>query len=222
MLRLTHSRRLSRRSRAVSAVIGIAAVLWMVWMFVFQNEMGPPPSPVVALPAERLSFARLADDEEIVVTTFAYHRDPTELRFRRNSAETTLIVSAILWSEVDRSWKMARVLAVRPLTAREAAGLDTVVAHLRASGLPSASDVATYEIDYRRGETSIGREKLFESELVLRRNEVHFYPSDEPDARRELEQVVARAGVAPADFLQWWTFEMLVRSTAGSETTTRE
>jgi len=222
MIRLTRPRGLSRRSRAVSAVIGIAAVLWMIWMFVLQNEIGPPPSPVVALPAERLSFAHLADDEEIVVTTFGYHRDPTELRFRRNGTETTLIVSAILWSEVDRSWKMARVLAVRPLTAREATGLDAVVAHLRVSGPPSATDVAAYEIDHRRGEISIGREKLFESALVLRRNEAHFFPSDEPEARRELDQVVARAGVAPADFLQWLTFEMLVRSTLENATTAHE
>lgn len=209
MLRLTRSRRLSRRSRAVSAVIGIAGVLWMVWIFWFQVEIGPPPSPVVAIPTERLSFTHLEADEEIVVVATRYRFEPVELRFRRTGAEMKVIASAVVWSETDRAWKMARVLTVRPLSASEAAGLDAVVAHLRGSGVPLASHFTTYEIDYRRAEASIGREKLFGSELVMRRNEAHFFPSEDPETKRELDQEIARAGIASEDFRKWVTFEML-------------
>jgi hypothetical protein len=217
MFRLTRSRRLSRRSRAVSAVIGIAAVLWMVWMFWFQVEIGPPPSPVVAIPTERLSFAPLETDEEIVVVSTRYRLEPVELRFRRTGAETKVIASAVVWSETDRAWKMARVLTVRPLSDSEAAGLDAVVAHLRGSGVPLASHFTTYEIDYRRAESSIGREKLFGSELVMRRNEAHFFPREDPEAARELEQEATRAGVAPEDFKKWVMFEMLTPREAEDE-----
>lgn len=209
MFRRTRSHRLSRRSRAVSAVIGIAAVLWVVWMFVFQAEFGPPPSPVVAMPTERLSFARLTAHEEIVVTTFAYRRTPIELRFRSDGEQTNLIVTEVTWSASDRSWKMARVLTVRPLDQREAAGLDAVVAYLRGSGVPPASHFATYEIDYRRAESSVGREKLFESLPVMRRNEAHFFPRNGPEAERELDQDIARGGVVREYFAKWVTFEML-------------
>lgn len=209
MFRLTRPRRLSRRSRAVSAVIGIAAVLWMVWMFVFQSNLPPREKVVAAQSTERLSFAKLAADEEIVLTVTAHRREPVELRFRNDGVQTTLILSSVVWSQVDRAWKMARVLEVRPLASLEAAGLDAVVAHLRASGPPTASHSATYEIDHRRAEMSVGREKLFASLLVLRRNESHFSPPESAEARRELEQEVARAGVTPDDFQKWVTFEML-------------
>jgi hypothetical protein len=209
MFRLTRSRRLSRRSRAVSAVIGIAAVLWMVWIAFFESSLPPREKVISALPAERLSFAQLAADEEIVVVTAPHRREPVELRFRRDGAETKVIVSALVWSETDRAWKMARVLTVRPLSESEAAGLDAVVAHLRTSGVPAASHFATYGIDYRRAESSIGREKLSASLLVMRRNEVHFFPHHEPDTRPEPEQEAGRAGVAPEEFRIWVTFEML-------------
>lgn len=209
MFRLTRSRRLSRRSRAVSAVIGIAAVLWMVWMFVFQVEIGPPPTPVVAIPTERLSFATLAQEEEIVVVTFGYRREPVELRFRRDGTETKLIVSAVVWSETDRAWKMARVLTVRPLTVPEATGLDAVVAQLRRSGGPPELHAAVYEVDYRRAESSIGREKFFANRFVALRNEVHFFPREDPETKRELDEEIARTGVTPEAFAKWVTFEML-------------
>jgi hypothetical protein len=209
MFRLTRSRRLSRRSRAVSAVIGIAGVLWMVWIAFFESSLPPREKVIAALPAERLSFTHLEADEEIVVVATRYRREPIELRFRRDGAETKVIVSAVVWSETDHAWKMARVLTVRPLSASEAAGLDAVVAHLRGSGVPPASHFATYEIDYRRAEASIGREKLFGSELVMRRNTAHFFPSDDPETVRELEQEATRAGITPEDFRRWVTFEML-------------
>ncbi len=209
MFRLTRSRRLSRRSRAVSAVIGIAAVLWMVWIAFFESSLPPREKVIAAQPAEHLSFTRLEADDEIVVVATHHRREPVELRFRRDGAETKVIVSALVWSETDRAWKMARVLTVRPLNASEAAGLDDVVAHLRTSGVPAAAHFATYEIDYRRAESSIGREKLFGSELVTRRNEVHFVPRDDPEARPEPEQEAARAGIAPEEFQEWVTFEML-------------
>lgn len=209
MSRLTRSRRLSRRSRAVSAVIGIAAVLWMVWMYWFQVEIGPPPSPIVATPTERLSFARLSALEEIVVTLFAHDRTPLELRFRSDGEQTNVILSEVTWSETDRAWKMARVLGVRPLGESEAAGLDAVVAHLHTSGVPPTPHFATYEIDYRRAEMSIGRDKLFASLSVLRRNEAHFVPPESAEARRELAQEIARAGVTAEEFQKWVTFEML-------------
>lgn len=209
MFRLTRSRRLSRRSRAVSAVIGIAAVLWMVWIAFFESSLPPREKVISALPAERLLFAQLDTDEETVVILARHGREPVELRFRRDGAETKVIVSAVIWSETDRAWKMARVLTVRALSASEAAGLDAVVAHLRGSGVPLASHFTTYEIDYRRAESSIGREKLFGSELVMRRNTAHFFPREDPEAARELEQEATRAGVAPEDFKKWVTFEML-------------
>jgi hypothetical protein len=209
MFRLTRSRRLSRRSRAVSAVIGIAGVLWMVWIAFFESSLPPREKVIGALPAERLSFTHLEADEEIVVVATRYRREPVELRFRRDGTETKVIVSAVVWSETDRAWKMARVLTVRPLSANEATGLDAVVAHLRGSGVPLASHFTTYEIDYRRAESSVGREKLFGSGPVMRRNEAHFSPPEDPEEKRELEQEVVRAGVAPEDFRKWVTFEML-------------
>lgn len=182
----------------------------MVWTFVLQNQIGPPPAPEVAAPAERLSFAKLAADEEIVVMISAHRREPVELRFRHDGIQPKLILSSIAWSQVDRAWKMVRVLEVRPLAAREAAGLDAVVAHLRASGPPITSHLATYEIDYRRAEMSIGREKLFERLLVIRRNEFHRSPPESADGGSEIEREVAHAGIAPEEFQKWVTFEMLL------------
>lgn len=181
----------------------------MVWIAFFESSLPPREKVIAALPAERLSFTHLEADEEIVVVATRYQREPVELRFRRDGAETKMIASAMVWSETDRTWKMARVLAVRPLSASEVAGLDAVVAHLRGSGVPLISHFTTYEIDYRRAESSIGREKLFGSDLVMRRSEAHFFPSEDPEVVREREQEIVRAGVASEDFQKWVTFEML-------------
>lgn len=211
MFRLTRSTRLSRRSRSVSAVIGIAAVLWMVWIFVFQNQIGPPPAPDVASPTERLSFAKLAADEEIVVTMTRDRRTPTELRFRREGAETNAIVSEVRWSESDRAWKMTRVLQVRPLLASEAAGLDAVVAEMRQRRSPTTTDhFATYSLEHRRAEVEIGREKLFETLLVDERNQAERFGPGATERREASEKNVRFHGVAPEAFWKWVTFEMLL------------
>lgn len=209
MFRLTRPRRLSRRSRSVSAVIAIAAVFWMVWEFTLRSTLGPP-EPVVALPTERLSFAKLAADEEIVVTRTNYRQTPVELRFRRDGDATKVIVSDVTWSTTDRAWKMVRVRDVRPLTSREAAGLDAVLAHLRGRGLPPMSHYATDALEYRRAEIEVGREQLFESLLVSEWSAAQLFPASDPDARRELLKQAAREGVSQAELEQWVTFELLV------------
>jgi hypothetical protein len=210
MFRLTRSRRLSRRSRAVSAVIGIAAVFWMIWEFAFRSVVAPPQVQIAGPQEETLSFAKLAPDEEIVVTASAHQRPPMEWRFRGQAEGTRLAVSEVVWSETDRAWKMSRVLLVRPLTPAEAAGIDAVVAELRRHRTPEHSHLATYTIDYRRNESAIGREKLFESLLVSERNRAdQFAATAAPDAKIAAEETAAAQGVAPEVFWKWVTFEML-------------
>ncbi|MBI2512918.1 MAG: hypothetical protein HYV96_13140 [Opitutae bacterium] len=211
MFRLTRSRRLSRRSRAVSAVIGIAAVLWMVWSFAFRSAVAPP-EVLIALPAERLSFAKLAADEDIVVTRTSFRRTPVELRFRRDGAETKLIVSEVIWSESDRAWKMLRVLKVRPLTAAEAAGLDAVVADMRRRREPATGHFATYSLAFRRADIEIGREKLFENFLLDRRTAARLPAGDAAEGEEAAEATASAHGVAPEEFRKWVTFEMLLPS----------
>ncbi|WP_415907846.1 hypothetical protein [Oleiharenicola sp. Vm1] len=191
-------------------MIGIAAVLWMVWQFAFQTAVGPPPSPVVALPAERLAFASLAPDEEIVVILISHRRQPVELRFRGQAGGPQLIVSDVVWTESDRAWKMARVRAVRPLAAAEATGLDAVVAHLRAAKGPDRMHAATYEIEHRRNESTVGQETLFQTALVSDWTAEKRFPREAPDARRDLEAAAARAGVSREELERWVTFESLV------------
>lgn len=205
MFRLTRSTRLSRRSRSVSAVIGIAAVFLLVWMYGFKASL-PEPAPVKRA-SERLSFAKLAANEEIVVTMTRTGGPATELRFRGQADGTRLVISELVWSEIDRGWKMSRVVEVRPLAAAEAAGLDAVMAELRQRKTAELPHAAAYDIDYRRGEIPIGREKLLETLLANERTYAERLSAEE---RNGAEKTAGARGVAPEAFRQWVTFEMLL------------
>lgn len=164
----------------------------------------------MALPAERLSFAKLANNEEIVVVTTAYQRQPVEFRFRGAAEATRLIVSEVIWSETDRAWKMTRVLGVRPLTRSEAEGLDSVVADLRSRRTPDTIHFATDAIEYRRNDVEIGRETLLEHWLARERTDAARFPIDDSERQEAIAKNASAQGVAPEVFWKWVTFEMLL------------
>jgi hypothetical protein len=205
MFRLTRSSRLSRRSRSVSAAIGIAAVFLLMWMYGFKASL-PEPSPVKSA-TERLSFAKLAADEEVVVIARRTGGPATELRFRGQIDGTRLVISEVVWSETDRAWKMSRVVEVRPLAASEATGLDAVMVELRQRKAPEQIHATSYAIDYRRGEILIGSEKLLETSLANERTYAEQFP---PADRTGAEETASARGVAPEAFWKWVTFEMLL------------
>lgn len=205
------SSRLSRRSRTVVAVVGIAAAFWMIWVFGINAPHFEEPKP--ALKTDRgvgLQLSELKAGEEIVVVRVTPRGPPMEFRFRPTPAGVTLIVSELDW-ENRAPTKLVRVLHARDLTPHEAAGVDAVLAFLRRQRrVPHRMHTTELRIEHVRHDAVIGRETLEEVTLLNEWDAAQRHHLDDPEFMRSLEDAARDAGLTLEDLKRWVTFEMLL------------
>lgn len=207
------SSRLSRRSRTVVAVVGIAAAFWMIWIFGINAPHFEEPKP--ALKAERgagLQLGELKTGEEIVAVRVVPSGPPIEFRFRPTPGGVTLILSELAW-EGRAPAKLVRVLHARELAAREVTGVDAVLAFLRRQPrMPHRMHIPELHVEYARDGAVLGRETLEEVTLLNEWTAAHRHHRDDPEFMRRLEDAARDAGLTLEDVKRWVTFAMLLET----------
>lgn len=211
MFRFSRPRRLSLRSRSALGVLAIVAVFCAIWWGVYRTVV--PPTPLIEVPRETVTFETLRPEDEIVVILARASQSPLELRFRATGEERRVFVSELRWSEGDRSWKMQRELTRLTLASGQMRALDRLLLHLRSARVADHSGRADYTLILRRGEVSVGRETFGITPLLRALD--HLRTADPSDAvasesrREDLAREARLAGFPPAEVAAWTTFEQL-------------